>query len=99
MARLLLQWLRVNTEMRPGTKIEKIRIGLIGTGFARSAQAPAFRLCEGAELVAVCSGQYANAARTAQEYGIKHACENYEELLAIEEVSLVVVSTPPSLHH
>jgi predicted dehydrogenase len=84
--------------MKPETKIEKIRIGLIGTGFARSAQAPAFKLCEGAELVAVCSGQYANAARTAQEYGIKYACENYEELLAIDEVSLVVVSTPPSLH-
>jgi predicted dehydrogenase len=85
--------------MKPETKLEKVRIGLIGTGFARSAQAPAFRLCEGAELVAVCSGQYANAARTAHEYGIKYACENYEELIAKEEVSLVVISTPPSLHH
>jgi predicted dehydrogenase len=85
--------------MKPESKDEKIRIGLIGTGFARSAQAPAFKLCEGAELVAVCSGHYANAVRTAQEYGIKHTCESYEELLAIDEVSLVVVSTPPSLHH
>ncbi|MBO0720059.1 MAG: Gfo/Idh/MocA family oxidoreductase [Blastocatellia bacterium] len=85
--------------MRSESKDEKIRIGLIGTGFARSAQAPAFKLCEGAEIVAVCSGQYPNALRTAQEYGIKHICENYEELLAIDEVSLVVVSAPPALHH
>jgi predicted dehydrogenase len=84
--------------MKPETKVEKIGIGLIGTGFARSAQAPAFKLCEDAEIVAVCSGQYHNAARTAQEYGIKYVCENYEALLDKEEVSLVVVSTPPFLH-
>ena len=35
---------------------DKVGVGLIGTGFARSAQAPAFRACEGAELAAVCSG-------------------------------------------
>lgn len=80
-------------------KDEKIGIGLIGTGFARSAQAPAFQLCDGAELVAVCSGQHENAVKVASEFKIKHACESYEQLLALEEVSLVVVSTPPYLHH
>ncbi len=80
-------------------KDEKIGVGLIGTGFARSAQAPAFRVCEGAELVAVCSGQYENATAVAEEFDIPHACESYEQLLALEEVTLVVVSTPPFLHH
>lgn len=80
-------------------KDEKIGIGLIGTGFARSAQAPAFQLCDGAELVAVCSGQHENAVKVAAEFGIKHACESYEQLLALEEVSLVVVAAPPYLHH
>ena len=80
-------------------KDEKIGIGLIGTGFARSAQAPAFQLCDGAELAAVCSGQHENAVKVAAEFKIKHACENYEQLLALEEVSLVVVSAPPYLHH
>jgi len=85
--------------MKIEMKDEKIGIGLVGTGFARSAQAPAFSVCEGAELVAVCSGQHENALRLAEEYDIEHACESYEELIALEEVSLVVVSTPPSLHH
>jgi predicted dehydrogenase len=80
-------------------KHEKIGIGLIGTGFARSAQAPAFQLCDGAELVAVCSGQHENAVKVASEFKIPNACESYEQLLALEEVSLVVVSAPPYLHH
>ncbi|MGH9839178.1 MAG: Gfo/Idh/MocA family protein [Blastocatellia bacterium] len=77
----------------------KIGIGLVGTGFARSTQAPAFQLCEGAELVAVCSGQYENAIRAAAEFNIEHACENYQGLIVLEDVDLVVVSAPPSLHH
>jgi predicted dehydrogenase len=80
-------------------KDEKIGVGLIGTGFARSAQAPAFSVCEGAELRAVCSGQFENALRVAAEFNIKYACENYEQLLALDDVSLVVVSAPPHLHH
>jgi predicted dehydrogenase len=80
-------------------KHEKIGIGLIGTGFARSAQAPAFQLCDGAELVAVCSGQHENAVKVSSEFKIAHACESYEQLLALEEVSVVVVSAPPYLHH
>ncbi len=80
-------------------KDEKIGVGLIGTGFARTAQAPAFSVCEGAELVAVCSGRFENAQRVAAEYKIPHPCENHEQLLALEDVSLVVVSAPPYLHH
>ena len=83
------------TAMKDG----KIGIGLIGTGFARSAQAPAFKVCEGAELVAVCSGRYENALKTAGEYSIPHPCETAEQLLAIPEVALVVVSAPPLHHH
>ena len=85
--------------MKTEMKDEKIGVGLIGTGFARSSQAPAISVCEGAELVAVCSGHYENALAVAEEHDIEHACENYEQLLALDDVSLVVVSTPPFLHH
>ncbi len=78
---------------------EKIGVGLIGAGFARTAQAPAFSVCEGAELVAVCSGHFENAQRVAAEFKIEQVCENYEQLLALDEVSLVVISTPPHLHY
>jgi predicted dehydrogenase len=78
--------------------LKEIGIGLIGTGFARSSQAPAFRAI-GAPITAVCSGRIENARRTAAEFGIPHVCENHEQLIARDDVSLVVVSVPPSLHH
>lgn len=80
-------------------KSEKIGVGLIGTGFARSAQAPAFRACDGARLAAVCSGSFENARRVAEEFNIPHACSDYQELIALNDVSLVVVAAPPYLHH
>ncbi len=77
---------------------DQVGVGLIGTGFARSAQAPAFRACEGAELSAVCSGSFENAQKTATEFNIPHTCQNYQELLALSDVDLVVISAPPYLH-
>lgn len=85
--------------MKIEMKDEKIGVGLIGAGFARSAQAPAFRVCEGAELVAVCSGHIENAQRVAEENNIEHVCENYEQLIELDDVDLVVVSAPPYLHY
>lgn len=78
---------------------DNVGVGLIGTGFARSAQAPAFRACEGAELTAVCSGSFENAQKTAEEFNIPHACKSYQELLALDEVDLVIISAPPLFHH
>lgn len=77
---------------------DQVGVGLIGTGFARSAQAPAFRACEGAALTAVCSGNFENAQQTATEFHIPHTCQNYQELLALNNVDLVVISAPPYLH-
>ncbi len=49
--------------------------------------------------MAVCSGRYENAQRTTTEFGIKHACKDYRELVALDDVSLVIVAAPPPLHH
>lgn len=80
-------------------KKDRIGIGLIGTGFARSAQAPAFQTCEGAELTAVCSGNIANARKVAEEFDTPHVCETWQQLIALDEVTLVVIAAPPHLHH
>ncbi|MEP7271523.1 MAG: Gfo/Idh/MocA family oxidoreductase [Acidobacteriota bacterium] len=79
--------------------MSKIGIGFVGTGFARTTQAPMFRTYEAAELVGVCSGSFDNATKMAEEFGIPHACRSIEELLAIDEISLVVISAPPVEHH
>jgi predicted dehydrogenase len=77
---------------------KEIGIGLVGTGFARTAQIPAFRACKSARLVAICSGHYENAVKAAKEFEIPHACQEFNQLVELNEVDLVVVSAPPNVH-
>lgn len=77
---------------------DRIRIGIIGTGFGRQAQIPGFRAAEGAEVVAVAAGHRENAERVAREFGIARVCDSYEELVRLDELDLVSVAAPPYLH-
>jgi predicted dehydrogenase len=77
---------------------DKLRVGLIGTGFGKTTQLPGFQAREDVEVVAVCSGQLAKAQATAQEFHIRSAYNDYREMLAKETLDLVSVVTPPQLH-
>lgn len=79
--------------------MSRIGIGFIGAGFARTTQAPAFRACDEARLVAVASGTPESAQRMAAEFALPRVCSGYEELVALDEVDLVVISAPPHIHH
>jgi predicted dehydrogenase len=76
----------------------RVGVGVIGAGFGRLAQLPAFRRCESAELVALCSGHLDKARAVASDFGIPLAFDDYRELLRLPEVDLVSVATPPYLH-
>lgn len=75
----------------------KIRIGFIGTGFARRVQMPSFSEA-GAELVSVASGRFENAQATAAQFGIPHFTDDWRETITREDVDLVCVTTPPDTH-
>ena len=75
-----------------------VRIGIVGTGFAEKVQMPALRHVEDAEVVAVASGHRRNAERAAERFSIPRVCDDFEELTALDEVDLVVVSSPPHTH-
>lgn len=77
---------------------KKTGIGIIGTGFARKVQIPAFLTCENAEIVSVASASLANAETTAQEFNIKHFTDDWHETVENKDVSLVCITTPPNLH-
>lgn len=77
---------------------ESIGVGVIGTGFARSTQLPAFRACEGARLVAVASGRRENAEAAAREFRIEHVADDWRGVVEREDVDLVSIVTPPSTH-
>jgi predicted dehydrogenase len=76
-----------------------IRIGIIGTGFARKVQIPAFQSCEAAEVVSIASGSLANAKATAEEFGIAHFTDDWRETISRSDVDLVCITTPPKFHH
>ncbi|MEZ5347230.1 MAG: Gfo/Idh/MocA family oxidoreductase [Pyrinomonadaceae bacterium] len=78
---------------------KKIGIGIIGTGFAKSTQIPAFLECKDAEVVSIASRSLQNAEKTANSFGIKHFTDDWRETIVREDIDLISITTPPVLHH
>ncbi len=75
-----------------------IGIGIIGTGFARKVQIPAFMACESVQIASVASGSIENARSAAEECGAGHFTDDWRETVARDDVDLVCITTPPNLH-
>jgi predicted dehydrogenase len=75
-----------------------VGVGIIGTGFARTTQLPAWAACAGARVVAVASGRRENAERVAREFDVPFAAGDWREVVAHDEVDLVSIVTPPVTH-
>ncbi len=75
-----------------------VKIGIIGTGFAKNVQIPAFLECDGAEVVSIASGSRTNAEATAKKFGVGHYTDDWRETVGRDDVDLVCITTPPKLH-
>lgn len=75
-----------------------IGIGIIGAGFARTTQIPGFKDCIGARVVVVASAHRERAESVADEFKIRHVCNDWRELVARDDVDLVSIVTPPATH-
>jgi predicted dehydrogenase len=75
-----------------------IGVGIIGTGFARRTQIPAFAANKKSKIVSVSSGSFSNAESTAAEFDIPHFTDDWRETVSHAEVDLVCITTPPNLH-
>lgn len=75
-----------------------IGIGIIGSGFARKVQIPAFRSCDDAKIVSIASGSIENAKSTADEFDIPHFTDDWRETIVRDDVDLICITTPPKLH-
>jgi predicted dehydrogenase len=76
----------------------RVGIGIIGTGFARKVQIPAFMACDGAAIASVSSGSLENAKSTAEEFSVGHFSSDWRETVKHPDVDLVCITTPPNLH-
>ncbi len=81
------------------TAAPPIRVGIIGTGFARSTQVPVFRALPGVEVVSIASAHRERAEALAGELGILHFTGDWRQVVKHPQVDLVCISTPPHLHH
>lgn len=77
---------------------DTVGIGVIGTGFARTTQLPAWAACEGARVVAVASGRRENAEAVAREFDIPFVADDWRGVVEREDVQLVSIVTPPVTH-
>ena len=77
---------------------EKVRIGIVGTGFAKTVQIPAFHKIDGAEIVSIASAHAENAEMTARDFGIAHFTGDWRETVEREDVDLICITTPPVYH-
>jgi UDP-N-acetyl-2-amino-2-deoxyglucuronate dehydrogenase len=74
-------------------------VGVIGAGIIFADHARAIReLGDRARLVAVADLDEHRRAAAAAEHGIAHACADHRELIALDEVDVVTVCTPPAFH-
>jgi len=75
-----------------------VRLGFIGSGFARRVQLPGLVFVPETRATAIASGQQANAEAAAREFGLPHVFTDGVELARSADVDLVVVSSTPDSH-
>lgn len=82
---------------------DRIRVGLIGCGSLSQIgilpQLAEPDAQEHIELVAVCDTVAARAEETARVYSVPHAHTNPDDLIARDDIDLVLVITPIKFHH
>ncbi|MHA2504703.1 MAG: Gfo/Idh/MocA family protein [Candidatus Kariarchaeaceae archaeon] len=75
-----------------------LRVGVLGTGFAKSVQIPGFTNHQDYEVTAVWGRTHSKAQEVATQFGIDTVYENWEELMADSTIDLVSIVTPVHQH-
>jgi predicted dehydrogenase len=78
--------------------MKPVKIGLIGAGGIAQAHMRALQDVEEIEMVAVADIIKERAEKTAARFGIPHAFEDYHDILAMDEVEAVNVTTYNQAH-
>jgi predicted dehydrogenase len=72
-------------------------VGIVGLGFGR-AHIPAFQ-ANGCRVVALCQRDQVTAKALADRYAVPRVFDSWEEMLTASRPDIVVIATPPHLHH
>ena len=78
---------------------KKIRVGIIGCGgIADRRTLPGMMLANNAEPYAVMDANGAVAEKVREKYNAKYAFDNYQDLLALDEIDVVYIASPVFAH-
>jgi predicted dehydrogenase len=77
---------------------ETVKIGLVGSQFITTIHAEALKMVPQAEVLAVMSPTAGNARKFAAQHRIPHHFEDLDDLLALDEIDMVVVGAPNFTH-
>ena len=76
-----------------------IGIGIIGTGGISHAHADGYiQLPDRAEILAVADIDYDRAKSVANQWGVKHAFSDYQEMLKLDQIDAISVCTYTKAH-
>ncbi|GAB3571244.1 Gfo/Idh/MocA family oxidoreductase [Spirosoma luteolum] len=78
--------------------MQKINIGVVGTGFIGPAHIEALRRLPNTNVLALCEVTTELARQKADQLGIERAC-TFDELLAMDDIQAVHICTPNFLHY
>jgi predicted dehydrogenase len=77
----------------------RVKVGIIGSGFEADIHAESFRIMpEAAVVVAIASPTPGHAARLAERYCIPRVFTDYREMLRENDIEMVTITAPNSLH-
>ncbi|TFH24334.1 MAG: Gfo/Idh/MocA family oxidoreductase, partial [Bacteroidia bacterium] len=76
----------------------KVGVGLIGSGFIASIHADSFKKIKDAEILAVISPPQGHAQKFAEKHQIPKHFTELDEMLALEEIDMVIIGAPNFLH-
>ncbi|GGD67089.1 Gfo/Idh/MocA family protein [Paenibacillus nasutitermitis] len=79
--------------------MDKIKIGIVGTGFSASFHIEALRRLPHVEVVAISGSSLVKAEKMAAQYAIPKAYGSPEELIRDQEIEAVHNCTPNDLHY
>ena len=81
-------------------RMERVKCAVIGAGWwGTTSHVPALRDNPHADLVAIQHQDRETAERIARDFGVPHACTTAEEVLAIDGLQAVAISSVPKLHY
>ncbi len=78
--------------------MDRVKVGIIGSGFIAHLHAEAFARVPNAEVVALASPNAGRGLALAETFGIPRHLSDYRDLLNLDEIDLVTLGVPNDLH-